>query len=217
MYLRIRPIGSQVASTETWTISPAYRWQPFTATLTQPMLQSLANRMTANLGTAAFGTLRGLLSTSGIINGWRVEQWDEDDNLQASAEAFYGAPLAGTGTASKSLQDALVISLRTDTPGPRGRGRLYWPAWGASLTGWRLTGPAPAAAVADAKALLLGIQAQILAEAAANLISDVPELCVRSRTTHTSRKVTTLMVGDVLDTQRRRRDAMPEVRSAVAY
>lgn len=218
MYLRIRPLGTQTIGSETWTTSPAYRWVPFTTTFSQAMLQSLANRLVASIGAATFGSLRALLSTQGLINGWRVEQWNEDDTLQGSAEASYGAALAGTGGASKSLQDALVVSLRTDRPGARGRGRLYWPAWGATLSGnWKLSSPVPATVAGDARTLLLAIQAQILAEAAANLISDVPQLAVRSRTYHESIQVTTLVVGDVLDTQRRRRDALPEQRSAVTY
>lgn len=217
MYIRVRPIGTQTVGSETWTINPAWRWVPFTATFSQAMLQSLADRLVANIGTATLGTLRSMLSASGQINGWRVEQWDEDDKLQAAAEAFYGVALVGTGGANKSLQDALVISLRTDTPGPRGRGRIYWPAWNVTLLNWRITAPVPATIVADAKTFLLAIQAQILAEATANLMSDVPELAVRSRSTHTSRKVTTLLVGDVVDSQRRRRDSLPEVRTAVAY
>lgn len=218
MFIRVRPIGTQSVGSETWTVSPAFRWVPFTSTFSQAALQSLANRLVANIGTASFGTLRSLLSTSGQINGWRVEQWTEDDTLQASAEASYGVPLAGTGSATKSLQDALVISLRTDTPGPSGRGRLYWPAWAAGLsTAWKLTTPVPATVVSDAKTFLLAIQAQVLAEAVANLISDVPELAVRSRARHQSLKVTSLLVGDVLDTQRRRRDALPEQRTQLAY
>lgn len=217
MYLRIRPLGGQTTGPEVWTVAPSYRWVPFTATFTQAALQSLANRLIANIGTATFGSLRALMSSTGTITGWRVEQWDEQDNLQAAAEASYGTAMAGTGGATKTLQDSVVLSLRTNTPGPRGRGRLYWPAWGAATSNWRLSTPSAATVAADARTLLLAIQTEITNEAVANLISDLPQLAVRSRTTHSSLQVVSIVVGDVLDTQRRRRESLAENRSAVTY
>ncbi|MGK4456075.1 hypothetical protein, partial [Klebsiella pneumoniae] len=72
-----------------------------------------------------------LLSTNGSVTGFRVENRGEDEELLNVGEAAYTSPITGTGTASKSPQDAITISLRTSTPGARGRGRIYWPALGA--------------------------------------------------------------------------------------
>nr|CRY94841.1 hypothetical protein [uncultured prokaryote]CRY95172.1 hypothetical protein [uncultured prokaryote] len=217
MYLRIRPLGNVPAVGEKWTISPAYRWVPLAATLTQPMLQSLANRLVTTINLAALGQLANALSNGANISGWRVEQYSEDDKLNAVAEANYAAPLASATAATKSLQDAVVCSLRTSTPGARGRGRVYWPAYGITLTNWRISTPTPVQLAAAFKSLFLAIQGEINAEAGANLISNVAELAVRSSTRRESYKVESLQVGDVLDSQRRRRDKVTEGRTLIAY
>lgn len=217
MYLRIRPLGNIPAVGEKWTISPAYRWVPLAATLTQPMLQSLANRLVTAITLASLGPLGNAMSNGANISGWRVEQYGEDDKLDAVAEANYAAPIASATGATKSLQDAVVCSLRTSTPGARGRGRVYWPAYGVTLTNWRITAPTPAALSTAFKTLFLAIQGEINAEASANLISNVAELAVRSSTRRESYKVESLQVGDVLDSQRRRRDKVVEARAVVAY
>lgn len=217
MYLRVRPLGNVLFVGEKWTISPAWRWVPLTSTFTQEALQSLATRLTTNISNTTLGSCRDLLSTGANISGWRVEQYTESEQLQASAESNYGTPLIGTGAPSKTLQDAVVCSLRTHTPGARGRGRVYWPAYASALTQWKLTTPAPATLVSSFKALFLAIQAEINAEALANGFGNVAELAVRSVTTHESLKVVQLQVGDVLDSQRRRRDKVAETRSALTY
>lgn len=217
MYLRIRPLGTVTGVPEVWTISPAFRWVPVTSTFNQAQLQSLADRVVTAITTSSLASLRILMSASAQITGWRVEQYDEDDVLQGSAESSYGTALVGTTTAVKSLQDAVVCSLRTNTPGARGRGRIYWPGFGAVTSAWRISTPSPATLATDFKAVLLLLQGAINAEALANGMGNVAELAVRSITTKQSLKVVRLEVGDVLDTQRRRRDRVPEIRSSVSY
>lgn len=187
--------------------------------MTQEMIESLSRRLITNIPSAQIpSTLKVLLSSGAQIRGWRVEQHGEDEALTNVGESFYASPISGTGSATKTPQDSLVFSLRTSTPGARGRGRMYWPALGATLGGdFKLTNP-PAATVALAAATLADLVGdQINLEWSANSMAVTTELAVRSTTDHASRKVERIQVGDVLDTQRRRRDNLPETYVVQSY
>lgn len=209
-----------LGSAENWSISTSWRnFELFPATMTQEMIESLALRLVTAIPAATMpANLKALVSSSASITGWRVEQRGEDENLEHVGEAAYGAPILGTGTALKSPQDALVISLRSTTPGARGRGRVYWPALGATLgADFALTGPTPANIVDAARVLFTLIGDQINDEWADNSFAVTTELAVRSITDHQSRKVVRLQVGNRLDTQRRRRDKLVETYSVANY
>lgn len=213
-------LQGNLGSAENWSISLSWRnFELFPAVMTQEMVESLALRLVTNIGATQFGTyLRTLLSTSATITGWRVEQRDEGEELTNVGEAAYATPVAGTGSPSKSPQDALVVSLRTTTPGARGRGRVYWPALGAALgADFALTAPGSQQVVDAAASLFDLIGDQINAEWAANSIAVTTELAVRSVTDHQSRKVVRLQVGNRLDTQRRRRDRLVENYAVASY
>ena len=163
-------------------------------------------------------SLETLLSLSGEITSVRVEKRAEDESILSVSETLLTASVTGSGGSTKTPQDALVFSLRTNTPGARGRGRMYWPALGATIsTSFQLTAPTAAATVADAKTFLAGMGNDInqyfigIADARRVVLS------VRSVTDHLCRDVVTLQVGNVLDTQRRRRDNIPETYSSVSY
>lgn len=211
-YIKVIILGG-MGSTEVWSCSTSWRnFELFPATMTQTMIESLATRIKTNVSGVGIGTaLRSLISNQGEIRGFRVEQHGEDEKLTNVAESFYAGPSVGTGSPSKTPQDAVVISLRTSTPGARGRGRVYWPAAGAGLsTDFRLAAPTPAQIALQAAQMFDLIGNQINAEWAANSFAVTTELAVRSVTDHQSRKVERLQVGDILDTQRRRRDSMVE-------
>lgn len=134
------------------------------------------------------------------------------------SETILSPVVAGSGAHSKTPQDAVVLSLRTSTPGARGRGRLYWPAQGASLSSvFQMTTPTPANTAGGAKTWLQAINSAMdgvyIAQASALRVA----LSVRSVTDHVCRDVTSIQVGSILDTQRRRRDALPETYSTVTY
>lgn len=218
-YTRVIALGS-FQGVEQWSTGASYS---FFATafggFNQTQCESIVQRLITNVTSAAMpATLRALLSTSGTITGWRVETHQEDERISAVAENFYTTAIVGTGAASKSPQDAVVISLRSGTPGARGRGRMYWPALNATLgTGFKMTTPLPATVAADARVLLKLIGDQLNAELAANSIVGTVELAVRSQSLHENNPVIRLQVGDVLDTQRRRRDALLESYSMTVY
>ena len=162
--------------------------------------------------------LRGPLSTISTIDSVRVELRAEDETTLSVAETLLTTPVAGLGTASKTPQDAIVFSLRTSTPGARGRGRMYWPAIATTLsTSFQLSSPTAANVAADAKTFLAGIGTAMngvyIAEASARRVV----LAVRSGTDHACRDVTSIQVGSILDTQRRRRDNLPEAYTSVLY
>lgn len=209
-----------LGSTENWSCGLTWRnFELFPASMTQPMIESLATRLVTALPSGTIPTaLRGLWSSSASLTGWRVEQHGEDEALTNVGQASYTTPVNGSGTATKTPQDALVVSLRTSTPGARGRGRLYWPALAATLSSdFSLTGPTPAAAALATAQLMKLVGDQINAEWAANSQAVTCELAVRSIADHTSRKVERLQVGSALDTQRRRRDKIIETYTVQAY
>lgn len=218
-YLKVIALGA-LGNGEVWSCGLNYRYfELFGSQMSQSMLESTVQRIiTAVTGTSLGPRLRALMSSSATLTGWRVEQHDEDESINAVAQNNYGTAISGTGTATKTPQDSCVISLRTDTPGATGRGRIFWPALGATLSAaYKLTTPAPADVLTDAKALFKLIGDQLNAELAANSMAVTVELAVRSPTNHVSRKVVRLQAGDVLDTQRRRRDKIVEAYAATTY
>jgi len=163
-------------------------------------------------------TLRTLMSTQLQITTLRVERRAEDETTLNVSEGLFSAAIAGTGTATKTPQDSLVLSLRSSTPGARGRGRMYWPAVGASLNStFQVSTPTPAGVAADAKTWLNAIGTAMNGYWTSASITRSAVLSVRSTTDHLCRDINTIQVGSVLDTQRRRRDALPEAYVSVSY
>jgi hypothetical protein len=211
-YIKVIALG-RIGAAEKWSCGVVYRnFELFAASMSQTMIESLANRLITGIPSASIpSTLKSVWSNAVSITGWRVEQHGEDEKLTNVGEAAYAAAPVGSGSMSKSPQDALVVSLRTSTPGARGRGRIYWPALGVGLNGeFQVTTPTQAQIALATAQLFQLIGDQIKSEWAANSMAVTPELAVRSITDHMSRKVERLQVGSILDTQRRRRDSLVE-------
>lgn len=103
--------------------------------------------------------------------------------------------------ASLPYQVTAVVSLRTDDASRRGRGRFYTPSFDVvSQAAGRLTAGAQGDLADGAEAMLEEMQSGGLA----------PVLL--SRDTMETREIIRLDVGDVLDTQRRRRNGLTESR-----
>jgi hypothetical protein len=218
MYFRLSIMGT-LPGDEKWTVNPAFHLNlTIGPAWDQASGDAIVQALVAAVTTAALPTsLKNLMSSAAYITGYRLEGRDEDESLLGVSEAFYPTPINGLGTMTKTLQAATVLSLRTNTPGARGRGRMYWPALGAALstTTGRLTTPTTAAIATDAVALMVLIQETIEANAGIFPFSDVL-LGVRSVTDHQTRTVVRIQVGDVVDTQRRRRDTLPETYASAA-
>ena len=116
-------------------------------------------------------------------------------------EHVYSPALAGSSTnMGTQAQDTIVVSLRTDLPRGRGHaGRIYPPPRPVEVN--------PQGLLGNVTALLTPFVT--LAQAIQNAV-DSP-LVVGSELASTLRPVTHLRMGQVVDTQRRRRNALPEM------
>lgn len=178
----------------------------------------LAALLAATTVTSVTAGMKQLVSAQGSITGWRVEKRAEDESTLNVSEGTLGTPIVPSPTASKTPQDAIVVSLRTSTPGPSGRGRFYWPALGAVLTAdFLLQQPTPASTIAEFRTWLNAIGTAMNAYYAGASQAKTVVLIVRSVTNHSNSNVNRILVGNVLDTQRRRRDNLVETYQSVSY
>lgn len=124
-------------------------------------------------------------------------------------QAQQGASTPG-GNISVSVpnQCAVVISLITATPGARGRGRFYAPCLALTMGTTGRIQTSEVTSIASVTATLLN---GLNTSAGINLPSSGAALCVASGVgTGANPRVVAFRVGDVVDTQRRRRDALAE-------
>lgn len=214
-YIRVLLRG-RLGTQEVWSVNPAYNETTNVAGWDQSLGQDTADRIGA---LAVPDVLRDLCSTSGPGTTVRVERRSDAHVLLGAAEAAW----SGFGTpgfaATKPPQTSVVLSLRSDVPGGRARGRLYWPGLAASIDGTTLRQSSAATLLIAnaASAYLDDIETQLKEglEPSPSLIDY--HLCVVSKTGGFRTDINRIMVGDVLDVQRRRRDSMPENYSTVAY
>lgn len=147
------------------------------------------------------------------LTGYKVEARSLTGTLESQAEFLRPTPVLGNGAVSHPHQTAMVLSLRTPGIGAVARGRLYFPATGQTIQSadYRLSSAAATSLLSGLKAYLLNLEAGIKAT--------LPNanLTVWSRSTANFHNVTSLQLGNVLDTQRRRRDALSEGVIAGAY
>jgi hypothetical protein len=147
------------------------------------------------------------------VAGYRVEARDVTGTLESQAEFVRPTASNGTSAIIHPFQTAWVISLRTFGVGARYRGRLYWPATGQALgaSDYRVSAANAGAFLAGAKTYLSAMEAVIKAT-----LPDA-NLTVWSRQYAQFRDISSLQVGNVLDTQRRRRDTLIEAYSSTSY
>lgn len=197
---------------EVWSVNPVYSiGGDFGAPVSAAQALTIATAIDALTISAG---ITGIFAAGTTITGNRVEARALNGVLETQAEHVRGAPVNGTVAASPHpYQTAVVCSLRTTTPGPSGRGRLYFPATGATLAigNYRMTPAVVNSTLLGIKTLLSGIQGAI------DVTLDGVALAVWSRKTLALHVVNNVQMGDVLDTQRRRRDALTENVTAVAY
>lgn len=211
-YVRVSILGTLTGG-EVWSVNPVF--DP-TGEIGTGVNQAALDAATLAIANRTIPTtLRTIMGAACIRTGARVEVRDDvSDALIAISIQSSTTPAAGSSPIRLPFQAATVISLRTNTPGASGRGRLYWPALAATLgTDGKIITPAPATLVSDARAYLTGIETDLEAGAFGGSF----DLAVRSKTTKTTPHVVRLQVGDLVDTQRRRRDALPEAYSQVNY
>jgi hypothetical protein len=178
--------------------------------------QATADAATAGLAVVPIpSNLKQCMSNQVFVTGFKLDVRDDvTDALIGTSTNILASPIAGNGTPVLPAQAATVISLRTDSPGASGRGRLYWPAQAITLTtALRMNVPSPSAIVTDAVTYFHALQAK-LGEVYVGIGFN---LAVRSRKNHSTPHVTRIQVGNVIDTQRRRRDNLPEAYNSGVY
>lgn len=214
-YIRVLLRGS-LPNNEVWSVAPAYNESTNVTDWNQAEGLAAVAKIAARTTPIA---LRQAASSVAPITSVRVERRNDAGELLGAAEGAYTAGWSTGGAPTKPPQTAIVLSLRTDVPGGSGRGRLYWPALGTTLstTTVRLTTPAPSDLATAAVQLLDGIETD-LKEAfhpSPSLIDF--RLCVVSHTKGARYDINRIEVGDILDIQRRRRDKMIETYVTTPY
>lgn len=210
-------LGGTLGTTETWSCGLAFR-ESVNASVphTQSQLQDAATRI-ANQTLGA--DIKQVTSTAVQSTVVRVEQRSDAGELIAAAEAPWTQLDTSGAGASKPPQTAIVFSLRTGRPGGSQRGRIYWPALAATIsaTTLRLTPTATAAYATQMAAYLDKLETQL--KEAIHPSPDLIDfsLAVYSPTKRALTDVNLIMVGDVLDVQRRRRDKIPESYASHSY
>ena len=157
---------------------------------------------------AFLGEAEGVFSTATLWSATKVTRVSETAGFPA-AETAAGS-FTGAGTATGGVlppQLAWCVSLRTSVPGPRGRGRFFLPTPGNGT----FTGQARMPSVAITMAVD-GITAMWT-----SLETDTFSPVVGHRATGTFTGVTSMDLGDVLDTQRRRRSSLEENRTTIPH
>jgi hypothetical protein len=211
-YVRCAIIGT-IAGGEVWSVNPVFDPNgEFEGPVNQAALETAAKAI-SQLSPGV--NLMQQLSPELKITQCRLEvRADADDSLLALAIGTATTAQVGTGTLRLPPQAAMVISLRTDVPGASGRGRLYWPATAGAVTStFHVSAAVPGVLAADAATWLHAIEGIL----ATNFPLIGFDLAVRSAKTKTTPHVVRLQVGDVIDTQRRRRDNIPEAYATVAF
>lgn len=208
-YIRVSLQGS-LPGGEVFSINPAFSETTDVVTWDQAEGQAAALAIGAIALPSALLTIKGTIAAGTVV---RVERRSDAGVLLGAAESPWLGGQGGSQPAAHPPQTSIVLSLRSNIPGSRGRGRLYFPALGATLsaTTLRLTAPTTAAVATAAVNYLDSV-----ATALKNALHPTPslidlDLCVVSPTYGSKVIVERIEVGDILDVQRRRRDRMQEV------
>lgn len=198
---------------EVWSINPRFR-----GAFSPPVsdYEDLLAWATAvgqlNSGSVLSSGLRTLLSSSANVSQIRVAHIGVDGRTHQVAEYALPTPGAGTGLPTKPFQAALCFSLLTGRPGRRNRGRLFMPALNATI------GTADLRITAQNRSTYLqGMVETMSSIQAAAPPSHEMALAVFSQASGAANLVNEIEVGDLLDTQRRRRDSLTEQRSRLGY
>jgi len=205
-------IGGGLPGGEVWSVNPCWELDGNSG-----VVITQAQALTIATAIAAIALPTGLAQMMAPNTTWstvRVEARQLDGHLDTQAEVAKTTPTNGSGLSVHPFQTAAVISLRTPGTGAGFRGRMYWPATGISLQAadYRITTASLTSYLSAAKSFLTSIQAAIRATAGPNA-----DLTVWSRSRAGFADVNSIQMGNVVDTQRRRRDTLTESYQALAY
>ena len=193
---------------ETWSVGIHYVLDGGETVTAPTDLQTWADNIADALDGAEtpWGDITGSMGVAAAATKVDVYAYPASGPATASASAVYG--WSGSGTVTAPFQVAIGVSLLTNRAGRSYRGRFYWPALGPSIVA---TGKiTDAAALSSEFAELLAVLGNIDGTSTA-----IP--VIYSATQNVLTPVSAVRVGDVLDTQRRRREGVPETYSTTVY
>lgn len=167
--------------------------------------ESAAVELEAGLGTV----LNTGVSANGTIDEVRAYYYPSNDG-PAQFVGIAPCDYVGSSTSNNPLPTSMVFSLLTATAGRSFRGRMYWPALSLTInTSGRFPSSVMTSAATDAANLLTALAGAV------TIATDLTPAVV-SKTRNLVTPVTQIRVGDVPDTQRRRRDALVEAYSTAS-
>lgn len=202
--------GGLASNAERWSVGAWFTDPNQIAPPLASEVQAWATAIAAAIPTAVAGTLRNALTTSGTIDTVNT-YWYPGLDGPAGISGAANLTFAGLGTAIHPLPTSMVASLRTGRAGRRYRGRSYWPALGLTVdASGKFTSTDTTAVPQRFKDLFLAIEDAWPATGAI-------ELVVASKVANEVTPVTSISVGNVPDTQRRRRDGLIEAYTSVTY
>lgn len=190
-------------SGEEWSVNPCYAL--FGGGVVTPTEAQAAATAVAALSLPS--TIRAWNVPGVAFASVRIEARTLAGALESLGEAAKVPPSAGNGTTGHPFQTAMVSSLRTQHAGASGRGRLYWPATAATIQAstLRMDPAALPGTVAEIATFLVAIGDAVSAAVGTDVF-----LAVWSRKLAALYSVTHVQMGDIADTQRRRRDTLVE-------
>lgn len=207
--LRVSILGATQGG-EVWSINPTFAVEPPGQILDYTDVLAIATAVDA---ITVPTNLTNKLNSAQSITGCRVEARTFAGVLEATAEHTRTPVVTGGGAGAHPQQVSMVCSLRTGFPGASGRGRLYWPATAMPLTGGTLR-----VSSSDVTAMLTAFQTYLSAiTTAVQATVALSTLHVWSRKNGAMYQVNRLLVGDILDIQRRRRDTLSENYQSITY
>lgn len=209
--LRVSILGLLPGSEE-WSVNPVWSLGGDVGgvDVTQGQLNTIA---TAINGITVPTGVRNMFNAQTSIVGVRLEARTYAGLLQTQADAGR-TPVTGQGAAPHPFQVSACLSLRTSHPGPSGRGRLFFPATGAAISGTTLRiDPTTNSGFVNGAKTYLGL----IDTAIKSVFPTGTALVVWSRKNLAVYSVNLLEAGDIFDVQRRRRDSLIEAKNSVVY
>ena len=181
---------------------PGETWSFTLHTLGSADLPTAQAAWTAAITALWTGKLDALVTTNVSLTQVSTASMDPTTGGQISRLIGAVSHPGTIATATLPPQCSVAVSWMSTVATRAGRGRMYLPAFAAAtLNSGRLSAASVTATVAAVKAMT-----DVLLGAALTPV-------LYSRTKHTTTPISQFNVGDVVDTQRRRRDKLIEVRT----
>ena len=201
-------IEGQLGGTEErWSTSCAFQGSLGDAVVDPDLLSNWCNAIMANLdiNPGFSGGLKNMIGSSSTFDKVSAYFYPSvAGNATAAGESTVAA-VAGSGGVILPYQSSLVFTLQTGQPGRSYRGRMYLPFVTAAMVNGRISTSSTTLA---ARALQVSTLLATIADEMPSIAGGRPVIVSKAQNAITP--VISVRVGNVMDTQRRRRDALAE-------